>query len=381
MSDVKADFRRDILKIFAGKTIEKIVFSPRIYYWYLGNRLHIRTRKNDNPNIPSHFLQKSQLEIFDMLRASPRYSEETIYLPLLRETIVPEGKIKIIREKGTKPGERVIFHKTPRGTLKQAESIGGGLGAHITEYPIKTIEDLDIMKYILERTKVEFLKENFEKAEQQFGNRCVVSTYISKSPYQKLVTQFIGFTKLIILLKRFPSKLENFMMFLEQWDDQLYDLISQSPLKIVNFGENLDANLSPPPYFEKYLIPYYEKRVKQLHQSDKYCHIHIDGSLRDFLPYFEDLPFDGLEALTAKPQGDVTLEEIKDSIGNKILLDGIPSILFLKEYSYDYVQKYTQKILEIFYPRLILGVSDELSPNGDIRKVEMISEIINNLES
>jgi hypothetical protein len=195
------------------------------------------------------------------------------------------------------------------------------------------------------------------------------------------VTQFIGFTKLIILLKRVPSKLENFMKFLEQWDDQLYDQLSKSPLEIINFGENLDANLSPPPYFEKYLLPYYEKRVKELHQSGKYCHIHIDGSLRDFLPYFENLPFDGLEALTAKPQGDVSLEEIKESIGNKILLDGIPSILFLKEYSYDYVREYTHRVLDLFSPRLILGISDELSPNGDIRKVEMISEIINKFET
>jgi hypothetical protein len=381
MSGIKRDLRRDILNTFAGKKNNMIVFSPRIYYWYLGNRLHIRKRKNHNPNIPPYFLRKTQLEIYDMLRASPRYSEETIYLPLLHETIIPEAKIKIIREKGAKPGESVVIHKTPRGTLRQAESIGGGLGAHITEYPIKTIEDLDVMKYMLENTKVEFLKENFEKAEQQFGNRCVASTYILKSPYQKLVTQFIGFTKLIILLKRVPSKLENFMKFLEQWDDQLYDQLSKSPLEIINFGENLDANLSPPPYFEKYLLPYYEKRVKELHQSGKYCHIHIDGSLRDFLPYFENLPFDGLEALTAKPQGDVSLEEIKESIGNKILLDGIPSILFLKEYSYDYVREYTHRVLDLFSPRLILGISDELSPNGDIRKVEMISEIINKFET
>ena len=30
---------------------------------------------------------------------------------------------------------------------------------------------------------------------------------------------------------------------------------------------------------------------------------------------------------------------------------------------------------------LILGVSDELSPNGDIRKIEKISEIVENFNS
>jgi hypothetical protein len=120
--------------------------------------------------------------------------------------------------------------------------------------------------------------------------------------------------------------------------------------------------------------------VKELHKAGKYCHIHMDGSLKDLLPYLSDLPFDGLEALTPKPQGDVSLEELKDAIGNKIFLDGIPSILFLPQYSNDYVREYTQKVLEMFSPNLILGVSDELSPNGDIRKIEMIAEIVKKFE-
>ncbi|MFW9951407.1 MAG: hypothetical protein ACFFKA_14930, partial [Candidatus Thorarchaeota archaeon] len=69
------------------------------------------------------------------------------------------------------------------------------------------------------------------------------------------------------------------------------------------------------------------------------------------------------------------------SIGDKILLDGVPSILFLKEYTNDFLKKYIQKVLELFSPRLILGISDELSPNGDIRKLELISEIINRFET
>ncbi|MFX0010775.1 MAG: uroporphyrinogen decarboxylase family protein [Candidatus Hermodarchaeota archaeon] len=241
---------------------------------------------------------------------------------------------------------------------------------------MKTLEDIKIMQYILKNTNFLFLKENYKKADKQLADLTVTSTYLSKSPYQKLVTELIGFTRTILLLKKNPSQLENFMMFLDRWDDEMYEQISKSPLQIVNFGENLDSNLSPPHYFERYLLPYYKKRVRQLHQEGKYCHIHIDGSLRDLLPYFEQLPFDGFEALTAKPQGDVKLEDIKDVIGDKILLDGVPSILFLPEYSKEYLMKYTEKVLELFSPHLILGVSDELSPNGDIRKIQMLSDYV-----
>lgn len=371
-------FKQEFLNTFSKKKSHKIVFSPRLYYWYFGNKIYSKLRKNFQASVPVQYYGKKQIEIYNDLCISPRYSEETLYLPLYNTMIEPTSKIQVHQESGIKKGETVKSYKTPLGAIKQVESIGGGLGAHKTEYPIKNLEDIKIIQYILENANFIFIKENYEKADKQFADLTVTSTYLLKSPYQKLVTEFMGFTRTILFLKRYPSQIENFMKFLDHWDDEMYKQISKSPLKIVNFGENLDSNLSPPHFFEKYLLPYYEKRVKQLHQAGKYCHIHIDGSLRDFLPYFESLPFDGFEALTARPQGDVDLEEIKEAIGDKILLDGIPSILFLPEYSEEYLKNYTQKVLEFFSPHLILGVSDELSPNGDIRKIEKIIEIVNN---
>jgi len=372
--------KQRVLNTFARRKNDRIVYSPRLYYWYFANNVFLKHSRHRKTLIPSKYLGKSQIDIYDDLEASPRYCEETLIFPLFEIKINPDVDINVLRESGAKSGESITIYKTPLGNLKQVESVGGGLGGHITEYPIKTVEDIKIMKFILENTEFFFLKENYELAERIFGSRGIVSTYLLKSPYQKILVEYMGFNRMILLLKRYPSQMENFLKFLEEWDNQMYNKITESPLAIVNFGENIDANLSPPAYFEKYLIPYYKKRVTQLHKAGKYCHIHIDGSLKDLLPYFSDLPFDGLEALTAKPQGDVSLEEIKDSIEDKILLDGIPSILFLQEYSNDYVLNYTQRVLEIFSPNLILGVSDELSPNGDIKKIEKIAELIKNFE-
>jgi uroporphyrinogen-III decarboxylase len=378
--EARMTLRERVIRTFEKSKIDRIVYSPRLYYWYFVNKIYSKQREDLQKEIPSHFLGKSQLEIYDYLKASPRYADETLGLPFLAIKRKPEAQIKVKMRKGSKTGEYVTTHKTPLGTLKQIQNIGGGLGGHITEFPIKSIEDIKIMKYILESTEISFLKNNFDKAEEMFGDRCVTSNYISKSPFQTLVIEYMGFTRTILYFKRYPNQMEDFVKFLEVHDDQMYDQIAKSPLKIVNFGENIDGNLSTPPFFEKYHIPYYKKRVKQLHQSGKICHIHIDGSLKDLLPYLEDLPFDGLEALTARPQGDVSLEEIRDSIGNKVLLDGIPSILFLPQYSNNYVSEYARKVLDLFSPNLILGVSDELSPNGDIKKIEMIGDIVRKYE-
>ncbi|MHA1492361.1 MAG: uroporphyrinogen decarboxylase family protein [Promethearchaeota archaeon] len=366
--------RQRLLNTFGRKKIDRLVFSPRLYYWYNNNKLYLKPKreKKSPVNIPSNYIGKSQIEIYDYLGASPRYVFETFYIPLFRETIKRESNINIRVKRGEKKTELITFYKTPLGILKKVSNDG-----HLTEYPIKNLDDIKIMKYILKHTKFEFLHERFKEAEIKLGERGVPCTFFPRSPYMRLIVDYMGFSRTIIFLKRYASQMENFMSFISEWDDQMYELLAKSPLKIVNFGENIDANLSPPRNFEKYLIPYYEKRVKQFHQAGKYCHIHMDGSLKDLLPYLADLPFDGLEALTPQPQGDVTLKELRDAIGNKIFLDGIPSIIFLPQYSFKYIKDFTKRVLEMFSPNLIVGVSDEMPPNGEIRKLELIANIIN----
>jgi uroporphyrinogen decarboxylase-like protein len=138
------------------------------------------------------------------------------------------------------------------------------------------------------------------------------------------------------------------------------------------------GHLFSPRYFERYLIPFYQKRAAQLKAGGIYTHIHIDGYMRSILKTFADLPFDGLEALTPKPQCDVTLEEIKEHIGDKVLLDGIPAMLFMPSYSREELMAAVEWIVELFHPRLVLGVSDEVPQGAEaieaIERIRMVSE-------
>ena len=154
--------------------------------------------------------------------------------------------------------------------------------------------------------------------------------------------------------------------------------VASGVVQIVNFGENIHDHLFSPRYFERYMIPWFEKRCGRLRQAGIYSHVHIDGYFRTLLRYLKDLPFDGLEALTPQPQGDVTLEEIKEHIGDKILLDGIPAVYFLPDFSPDTLMRCVERVAELFHPRLVLGVSDEVPEGAEpveaIEKIRMVSD-------
>jgi len=383
--------RKLILNKFKGEANNQIVWQPRIYYWYYGNGLMNKTPKGykdesflqsmredtdsvKNPDVPERYKKKTMLEIYDNLGASPRYPQEVLGVQLFKGLRLPDpsacDQLKTEVELDSKNGQRKITYKTPAGNLTKVES------GYIKEYPVKNIEDIEIMEYIIQHTEVEFDQKAFELADEVFGRKGPIQTFFIRSPYQSLITEYMGFKKTILMLNKHKDRIQSFMNTIDNWHDDVFDLILDSQIEILNFGENIDQHYNPPPIFEKYLLPYYERRIKEIHNHDKYCHIHVDGSFKQLIPLLKETSFDGLEALTPQPQGDVTLEELQEALGDKILLDGIPATFFTKSYSYQKLESFTKRLIDYFAPRLIIGVSDEVPPNANIEKVRYISKIL-----
>lgn len=380
--------RQRTLRTFQRKPVDRIVWQPRIYYWYYGNRL-----KNEPPegyedrelldafyeniqpyngDVPARYKDKTMLEVYDDLHAYPRYAPEVLGVSVFR-TEIDSRKVKCTTR--TDKGEKVIMYETPLGTLREVTRHG-----YHTEYPVKTPQDMRVMRYILDSTEFCFDSHAFEIADRAFGERAPVQSFYPRSPLQRLIINYMGLENTIYALSDYPRETHEFLQAIEEWDDGMYEVILDSPLEILNFGENIDANVDSPRLFEEYLIPYYKKRVAQLHQRGKFCHIHMDGSLKPLLPLINEAGFDGIEAATPLPQGDVTLEELKEALGDTILIDGIPAILLLPNQPQEQLEAFAIKVLEMFSPNLILGVSDEVPPTADIERVKLISEIVESFE-
>ena len=365
MMNDSMSFRERTLRTFQRREKDRIPWQPRIYYWYNGRQAA--------DSMPERYRGMSMLEIYDDIDASPRYAPEVLGLSPFRVTA--DDTVKVHR---MDRGEEIeTIEETPVGSLRQVVRKGSqGSGSYHTEYPVKSLEDMQIMGYVLDHTTFSFDRDAFEEAERRFGHRGVAQTYYPRAPFQRLVISYMGFQNTVYALNDYRNETEAFMKVIESWDDGMYEVILDSPLEIVNFGENIDANIDSPAYFREYLIPYYTKRVNQLHARSKFCHIHMDGSLKPLLPFINEAGFDGIEAATPLPQGDITLEELKEALGDTILLDGIPALLFLEQYSYQELEEFAGKVLEMFSPNLILGVSDEVPPPADIEKVRAVSRLV-----
>jgi len=342
------------LRIFRGGDVPHVLWQPRMEPWYEWHKQF--------GTLPECFRGMSLLEVYDELDQSMRYVHFYTGMPdPVREDYADEVQVRREQLPG---GDTLTVIPTPHGELVRRDHETVDKMWRTVDYPVKTVEDLAKLKWLFQRTEYHFVPDNFEQGSRFMGDRGEPQFWVPKSPYQALCQQWMKLDDFIYALVDAPQLVEDVMDVIDRSYDALYEeIIASGQVNIINFGENIHDNLLSPAYFERYLIPWYQKRAGQMRAGGLCSHMHLDGNFASLLKYLADLPFDGLEALTPAPQGDVTLEQIKEHLGDKVLLDGIPAILFLPHYSMAQFTECVETVVEMFHPRLVLGISDEL-PEG-----------------
>jgi hypothetical protein len=360
------DFHAMELAVFAGRDPGGVLWQPRLDFWYAVNK--------KRGTLPDPLREADILDVYDYCHASLRYFGDGLRV-----------QYKNVRVTETWPDERSLrtTWETPLGVLiSLARYDAWGLSNHLVEYRLKTPDDFKILEYILQDEEWYWDQAAYELDMRQLGAYGTPQLFFRRSPIQRLIVEDMGFENTMYALYDYPEVIQGYVEVATAVDDAMYEVLCACPAPILNFGENIDAFLDPPDIWRRRLIPYYRRRTEQLKAAGKFVHIHVDGAMRPLLPYLREAPWDGIEAATPIPQGDVTVEEIKAALGDLVLLDGIPALYFvpaLYSYSIDELVTCTKKLVDLFYPRLVLGISDEIPPDADIERVRLVGELVQEL--
>jgi hypothetical protein len=361
------------LRVFRGDPNPHVLFQPRFEPWY--------AYQQKFGTMPESYRRMGLLGVFDEVGCSMRYVHYDTGMPDPVHTTFDEHVV-IHRKDGER--ERMHVIETPYGDLVQQDKLTQDDEWRQVTFPVKGPESLRALRWLCGHMTRTFSPDDFEQGSRFIGERGEPQFWLPKSPYQALAQSWMKLQDLIYALADCPEEVEATMQAIDATYDRLWDEVlaygdhRASGVRIVNFGENIHDHLLSPRYFERYLIPWYEKRSGQLRRAGIFTHNHIDGYFHSLLKYLKYLPFDGIEALTPQPQGDVPLEVIKEHIGDKVLLDGIPAVLFMNTYSADDLMQMVEKIVALFSPRLVLGVSDEVPQGAEaveaMRRLQMVSQ-------
>lgn len=356
-------------KVIRGEAGGKIIWQPRIQCW-------IDDKKYAGEKFPEPYTGLSKVEIYKKLNCSARIYEYNGCFQRIEDQRVESFSNQLTENKV----EHVI--KTPVGKITSiTENMESTWARKTNKWWIKSEEDLKVAIWREKRAQYEWNEEHFQKTKEIWGDLGAPTVFLPRVNIQHLYIDMMGVENATYALFDYPDLIEEYFDVLDQSHERLIKVVNESPIEIINFGDNIHAGTLSPQLFEKYVLPAYQKRNELLHKGGKFTHAHWDGDTKALLPYARETGLDGIEAITPQPQGDVNLKEVKDALGDMYLLDGIAAVLFNDTYSEQQLIDQTKEVIDLFAPHLVLGISDEISSHGDINRIKLVGEIVDDYNS
>lgn len=358
------DFDALNLDVAFGKAEGKIIWQPRIIAWYWD-------RIRAGVPLPPPYTGMSLAQLYRALGCSNRIYD---YNACFRSEEDPTVRFSR-RDLG--PTEYELRWETPVGSQRAVYRVSPHSDWHEPlKWPIADEAEMKVAAWRAERTHWFWDQAAFERVAAEWRGLGAPCMFICRTTIQQLHVADMGVEAAIYALMDYPATCERYFDALDVSQGRLLEVICASPIRIIDFGDNIHASTTPPALFEKYVLPVYQRRCERLHRAGKFVMAHWDGNCKPLLPYAKETGLDGIEAITPLPQGDVTLEETKAALGDLFLIDGIPAVYFDHTFSEQTLLDCTRKCIDLFAPRLILGISDEMSSRGDIERVRLVGHLV-----
>jgi hypothetical protein len=344
----------------------RIIWQPRVQCWY-DDKMFM------GEPLPARYQGMSMNDIYRQLNCSNR-----LYRPFNKCFVrVESDRVRITRRSLNETDTETLY-ETPVGRQVAIHRKSPNSRSAITvKWEVTTEEELKVAAWREENTAWAWDPAQYEKAVREDGDLGAATMFMPRMNVQSLYIEKMGCEEGIYALYDWPDTVQAYFRALEESHGRLMDVINRSPVDIINFGENIHSGTLSPELFLKYHLPACQRRCEKLHQAGKFICSHWDGDCKPLLPYARETGLDGIEAITPKPQGDVTLEEIKEALGDQLfLLDGIPAVYFDHTFPESVLVECTRRVIELFAPKLVLGISDEISSHGDIERVRVVGRIV-----
>lgn len=274
--------------------------------------------------------------------------------------------------------DQELVWETPAGVQREIRRHSPSSWYWITlKHEIASEEDMKTAAWRAEHAAYRWDEDHYRKMLRQVGDLGVPAVFMPRPNVQDLYITTMGVEPGVMAMYDYPNTVEAYFKTLDELHDRYIDVINPSPIEVINFGDNLHGGTLPPSLFRRHVLPVYQKRCERLHAAGKFVHAHWDGDTKSLLPFARETGLDGIEAITPIPQGDVTLEEAREALGGGMfLLDGIPAIYFDDYWPVEKLIECANKCIELFAPKLVLGISDEIAYTGSLERVRLVREIV-----
>ena len=360
--------RTALLELLAGRRPERVIWAADITWWLAGE-------KQKGLADPAWDTEAGFLALHRELGILPYYDYTRFWASVptydssVQETSVRTGLV-------TRNGLR-----TPHGELiAEHTDLPESACSGCTKHFVQSEQDLDVFLDLLQRRQLlpANLNDYFTRLARWVEADGLPCLGLPRSPLAAFCYEWAGVENAVYLLLDQPDKVRQALQLMEAQEQPILDAVCRLAPPLVHFPDNLDsANLTP--LYDEFLAGTHRHRLERLHAAGIRAAVHVDGAVRGLLPKLAAVGFDALEAVTPKPSGDMDIAEMRPAAGREdlVLWGGVPGALFAPPFTWKDMEAHVKRVLTEWHGQpFVLGVADQVPPNGDISFCRKIAEML-----
>jgi hypothetical protein len=271
--------------------------------------------------------------------------------------------------------------ETPCGNLSETWTwLPESFAEAPTEHLVKSAADLRAYRYFHEDTRYEADYTFPERRLKQVGDQGVVLCYLPKSPLMQMVALDAGVTTVFEAFADAGDEFRKTIEVVRRSHDQAAALAVDCGAELLMIPENLSSECVGKTFYEMFMRDYEETWARRIREAGKFSCIHLDGTMKGLLRETCSTSLTFIEALTPAPAGDLEIENWAAASGNSrtVLWGGIPGVFFTELVTDEEFDSHVRRVLNVMRsaPRYVLGVADQVPPDGLERRVRRVAELV-----
>ena len=255
-----------------------------------------------------------------------------------------------------------------------------GLPGRFEEHLLKDSADYRVWEYVVEHTYWVPRYQDYETYEKEIGEDGIPFVGIGDVPIHEFLQTLAGYNNAYFQLADYTKQVEHLLEVMREVQrERMWPVVLNSPAKLCGHGSHLSSHITPPPVFERYILPYYREFIPLLRQRGKAVSMHADADTSLILKHIESARWDMVECFVTAPMVPVTLEQARTAWGTRIIIwGGIPSILLSPNVAEQEFRTYIHRLFDIIAPgdAFILGVADNVMPDSLIERIAWVSDVV-----
>lgn len=271
--------------------------------------------------------------------------------------------VEVFVKEGVENGRPFVVRRflTSVGSVEERVLVESEYGSQRTkEFLIKIPKDYETIQYIVEKTVYHINYDLLQRAERDLGEDGVVLANVDRTPFQKLLLEWVGPERLFVDLFEIPEKVEELLCLMMMRAEEVYRIAANSPADIVHTWDNITEDFVTPRLFEKYCLSFYQKVGTFLHEKGKIFVVHMDGKLQNIKELIAQTPVDVIESFSLPGTGgNLSIEEAQKVWPDKAIIANLPAWLCFQ--TREFIEEYLEELIQhVDRKRFMLCVSEDL---------------------